>query len=67
VKRQLEASRKLTSKSQVGISFRAAQAVVQVGRMQHEAEFCGTLREQAKQCDGVGSTRQTNSQPQSRL
>jgi len=42
----------------VGIRFRAAKAVVEVGCVEDDAEFGGTGGQCAEECDGVGSARE---------
>jgi hypothetical protein len=44
MERQAEARRQFAAKLQVGVRLRAAQAVVEVGDMQHQAQFPALLR-----------------------
>ena len=60
-------SRQRAGKGQVAVGLFAAQAVVQVGGVQHQAQLLAPLRQRARQRHGVRAAGEANGQAQTRL
>ena len=60
----IERSREVRGESLVLIGFCAAQAVVEVGGVQDDAQFCGSGGEGAGERDGIGSAGEADGQAQ---
>ena len=67
VKWDFELGGQRSAKVEVGVSFGTAEAVMQVGGVQHQAEFPASLRERAQEGDGIGSSGQRHAEAHSRL
>ena len=67
MKWDLEPRCQLTAKLEIAIGFFAAQAVVQVRRMQHQPQFPAALSQCAKQSYGIGPSRQAYGNTHPRL
>ena len=67
VEGQTKLGRQRARKGQVAVGLLAAQAVVQMGGVQHQAQLPAPLRQSAQQGHGVGSAREAHGQAQSRL
>jgi hypothetical protein len=67
VKHQAERCGKLACESQIAVGFLAAQSVVQVGRMQHQAQFLAPPGKNPQQRHRIRTAREPNRQPKPRL
>ena len=65
VKGQAKVSRERARKGQIGVGLLAAQAVVQMGGVQHQAQFAAPLGQRAQQGNGVRAAGETNSHAKS--
>ncbi len=60
-------SRERAGKGQIAVGLLAAQAMVQMGGVQHQAQLLAPLRQRAHQGHGVSATGEANGQAQARL
>jgi hypothetical protein len=66
VEGQAQIRRQTAGEIQIGVCLCAAQAVVQVDGVQHQAQFPAALGQGAQQGDGVRAAREAHGQPQAR-
>ena len=64
---QAKVSRKQARKSEIGVCLFAAQAVVQMGRVQHQAQLFAPLSQCAHQGNGVRAAGEANGEAKSGL
>jgi hypothetical protein len=65
VEGQTEAGGQITAKGQVAVGFSPAKTVVQVGGVQHKAQFCAALGECAEEGYGIRAPGETDGETKS--
>jgi hypothetical protein len=59
--------RQLGDKPFVGVGFRSAQLVIDVGNREHDPEFCAQIQKQQQQGHGIRAARHGRSEAVARL